>query len=752
MRLTEIALTFILLSLIVFAGCSSSDNTPLSPETPNEFPASGQTAGNNHLLGMWDAEFDIESNTVQINPHRGTDAHFNITLLIPGPQIDILSFDPIQGIVEAEITIENPYAFNAYDIRVIIYTDTLGHMLMNPDGWTDLYENPGGLPINPFKAFNMGEANRVFAGLSDASETLLIYLPGCNPNVTFALEGSFPGNCEEPYKMENFSHDSLYNITGSYAQMQVDIFDWQDDVESVFLYCPVITGLTVVPLSFNTGNTWTGMITNTNGVGVGSYTGYVIGYSSGISLYDQVTIYVGEEATEPGWVQAWGGSKLEKCTSIYTHGDMLYITGVFSTTVDFDPGPGIVNKTSAGAYDCFIVKYTDDGTFQWVRAWGGSDYDGVSDIAIDASDNIFVCGSFRGTCDFDPGGGVFNVTSAGYNDAYLLKLDPYGDLHWVKTWGGTDFDNAAYVEVTDTRINIFGRFKGESDFDPGPGTVIRTSNGSDDVFLSFFDLNGNLLYNGTWGSSKAESHSGMELNQDNGVFVSGWFEETVDFDLGPGTTEATSNGEADCFIAEYNSSLELQSLKTFGGLEDDFSANTTTDSQGNLIIGGAFSDEVDFDPSSGEDIHTSNGGYDAFISKYDSAGNYVFTKTFGNIFMDNSYDVATDSANNIIIAGGFWGTCDFDPGPGVVERTAESDADIYVLKLNSSGIFNWIYTASGSFYNLATNVTTDESGYIYTVGYFWVTVDFEPGPGITERTSNGDYDAFALKLNPSGEW
>ncbi len=752
MRLTGIAFMLLFISLIIFAGCSSSNNTPLSPDTPNEFPASEQNADNSNLLGMWDAEFDIENNTVKINPHRGIDAHFNITLLIPGPQIDILSFDPTEGIVEAEITIENPYAFDAYDIRMIIYTDTLGHMLMNPDGWTDLYENPGGLPINPFKAFNKSETNRVFAGLSNATETLLIYLPGGNPNVTFALEGSFPSNCEEPYKMENFSHGNLYNTVGSNAQMQVDVFDWQNNVQSVFLYCPVITGVTTVPLSFDSGNTWTGTITNANGVGVGAYTGYVIGYSSGISLYDQVSIYVGEEATEPGWVQSWGAVEADYSRKICCQGDSLFVAGIFNRTVDFDPGPQVVPATSNGGYDVYVVKYTDAGTFHWVKTWGGAGYDGTYGVAVDASGNIYVSGFFRETVDFDPGVGVVEATSAGMADSYILKLDPSGNFLWVNTWGGEMNNFVDCLTVSNSIIFASGRFSGTADFDPGPGILNRTSNGYDDVWLSSFDLDGNLLNNGTFGGELSEMPYGIAANQANEVFLAGLFKETVDFDFGAGIYEGTSNGGYDGFIVEYNSSLEFQSLKTFGGTETDYSTDITVDSQGNIIVAGLFKDEVDFDPSTGEDFHISNGDSDVFISKYDSAGNYIFTKTYGYINSDITPLITTDNANNIIINSSFNSTCDFDPGPGVVEKTSLGESDIYILKLDTTGEFTWIYTAGSTRYEQGYGAVTDESGYIYSIGGFFDTMDFEPGSGITERTSNGSYDAFLLKLNPSGEW
>ncbi|CAN5527051.1 hypothetical protein BH11BAC2_BH11BAC2_00850 [soil metagenome] len=65
---------------------------------------------------------------------------------------------------------------------------------------------------------------------------------------------------------------------------------------------------------------------------------------------------------------------------------------------------------------------------QWVKQLGGNDYDAGKAIAVDASGNVYTTGAFSGTADFDPGLGVYNLTSAGENDIFLSKLDASGNF------------------------------------------------------------------------------------------------------------------------------------------------------------------------------------------------------------------------------------------------------------------------------------------------------------------------------------
>ena len=100
----------------------------------------------------------------------------------------------------------------------------------------------------------------------------------------------------------------------------------------------------------------------------------------------------------------------------------VYTTGSFKGTVDFDPGAGVTNLTSAGEADVFVQKLDLSGNFVWVVGMGGPSSDLGYGVAVDAGGNVYITGYFTGTVDFDPGAGMTNLTSVGSIDVFVLKL------------------------------------------------------------------------------------------------------------------------------------------------------------------------------------------------------------------------------------------------------------------------------------------------------------------------------------------
>jgi hypothetical protein len=107
----------------------------------------------------------------------------------------------------------------------------------------------------------------------------------------------------------------------------------------------------------------------------------------------------------------------------------VYTTGFFLGTVDFDPGAGTFNLTSAGSGDLFVSKLDASGNLVWARSMGGAaSSDEGYGIVVDGAGNVYTTGSFSGTGDFDPGAGTANLTSAGSFDVFVQKLDASGNF------------------------------------------------------------------------------------------------------------------------------------------------------------------------------------------------------------------------------------------------------------------------------------------------------------------------------------
>jgi hypothetical protein len=165
---------------------------------------------------------------------------------------------------------------------------------------------------------------------------------------------------------------------------------------------------------------------------------------------------------------------------------------------------------------------------------------------------VHAAGLFTGQADFDPGAGTSSMTTAGSEDAFVWKLDSAGNLVWARQLGGTGVDSAWAIDVANTgNVYTVGRFTGTADFDPGPGTANMVSAGSNDIFVSKLDGDGNFVWVRPAGATADDV--GLALDVASDVVSAGHFSMTVDFDPGAGTANMTSAGVQDAYITKAGS-------------------------------------------------------------------------------------------------------------------------------------------------------------------------------------------------------
>jgi hypothetical protein len=254
------------------------------------------------------------------------------------------------------------------------------------------------------------------------------------------------------------------------------------------------------------------------------------------------------------WAKDMGGASSDQGNSLALDGSRnVYTTGYFNGTADFDPGAGTYNLTAAGQGDIFVSKLDSSGNFVWAKQMGGASDDGGNCIGVDASGNVYTTGLFRGTADFDPGAGTFNLISVGGSDIFISKLDSSGNFVWAKDMGGASDDWGMSIAVDDLR-NVYttGSFLGTANFDPGPGTFNLTSAGNYDIFVeklsqtaalpvTWLNFNGVLRNNETylnWSTANEFNSKGFEIQKstDGQTFAD------IGFVEGVGNSSIINNG------------------------------------------------------------------------------------------------------------------------------------------------------------------------------------------------------------------
>ena len=163
----------------------------------------------------------------------------------------------------------------------------------------------------------------------------------------------------------------------------------------------------------------------------------------------------------------------------------IFLTGSFDGVVDFDPGISVHNLTSSVGHDIYFAKYDASGNYVYAKSLSGSGFSDLSErIFLDASGNIFLCGAFDGTVDFDPGSGTQDHSSAGGFDIFLAQYDGSGNYIYAKTFGSAGIDNG-WAAATDISGNTYltGLIEGTVNFDV---TTQLTAVNSVDIFIAKF--------------------------------------------------------------------------------------------------------------------------------------------------------------------------------------------------------------------------------------------------------------------------
>lgn len=469
-----------------------------------------------------------------------------------------------------------------------------------------------------------------------------------------------------------------------------------------------------------------------------------------ILLISLLSIAIYAQEDDFGWAKSMGGTYTDYGYFITTDASgNIYTTGMFENTVDFDPGEATFELTSNGMFDIFVQKLDADGNFIWAKSIGGTRGDNGRSMTIDASGNVYITGSFEEVVDFDPGETIFNLTSIGTVDIYILKLDASGNFIWAKAIGSTYWDFGLSITLDALgNVCITGGFSISADFDPGEGTFNLTSNGQTDVFVMKLTSNGDFIWAKAFGGIYEEQCRTIITDAADNLYLNGFFKTTVDFDPGAATYNLTSNGGYDCFTQKLDTDGNFIWVKTTGGSSNDFGESMTKDASGNFYITGFFEGAVDFDPGAGNLVLISNGLRDIFIQKLDADGNLVWAKTIGGAGNDHGNTIATDPSGNVYAAGSYRGTVDFDPSDETFNLTSNGFDDIFIQKLGAGGHFIWAKSIGGTDVDEANSIKIDNSGNIYTTGNFVGTADFNPNAATFDLTSNGSKDIFILKLNP----
>ncbi|MFT3909604.1 MAG: hypothetical protein QM737_09280 [Ferruginibacter sp.] len=262
------------------------------------------------------------------------------------------------------------------------------------------------------------------------------------------------------------------------------------------------------------------------------------------------------------------------------------------------------------------------------------------------------------------------------------------------------------------------------------------------------------------GTGSLDFGNSTVVEKSGNIYYDASFQNTVDFDPGPGVFNLTATGTSDICISKLNTAGDFLWAKQIASVPTtrNFSYCLTLDSIGNIYLTGSFKGTVDFDP--GPAVHNLTSvsypfatSTNVFILKLDNNGNYVWAKNMGGSSGESEgRGLAVDRSGSVFIGGYFYGTIDFDPGVGSYQLSANS-SDGFLAKLDANGNFSWALNLGGGTGGAsiaAMKLDSDEN--IYIAGGFSETTDFDMRSGVYEVTAIGINDVYVSKLDHDGNF
>lgn len=447
----------------------------------------------------------------------------------------------------------------------------------------------------------------------------------------------------------------------------------------------------------------------------------------------------------------------------------VIVCGVLADSIDFEFSASIsklYNSNNSPA-DGYIAKYNGNGNLQWAKQIGGPTFGhsiSFSSMTTDNYGNIFMCGEYRGTLDFDPDPNVVtNFTSFGGDNVFILKLDNQGIFQWVKTVqknkssGLVQSIEASDIEVSNTgSIYVSGIIRDTFDFDPNAGTfylssIITTVTYHPDIFHLKLDALGNLVWASTNPGKGNNYCIDICLDANSNLISVGNFTDTCDFD--PGTTTnllIASGGNSDLYTQKLDSNGNFMWAFKIGNSGTESPTQVKAGANNNIYLSANyFSSSLDIDPGIGTQlINTNNYSKGMFVEKLDENGNFIWGKSYYGNQDSYSYGMDLDADNNMYITGFFEDSIDLNPDPILYEYAISHGLeDCYNLKLDSNGNFVWGHNIGGLQDNKGYQIAVDNAKNVYNVGSFINSVDFNPDVNAVQFVNTTKTSLYLLKLS-----
>lgn len=378
-----------------------------------------------------------------------------------------------------------------------------------------------------------------------------------------------------------------------------------------------------------------------------------------------------------------------------------------------------------------VVYAFPQAGFEWAHAMGKPFYGETNTrLAADQDGNIIMAGGYVDTAYFEGQA----LVSDGGTDIFVASYDPSGELQWLISEGGPDYERIQGITANDQSILMCATFYGTSEI----GTESFTSLGSQDIILASFDLGGNFSWAQHIGSPKTDYVNAISSDPEGNIIFTGHYYDSISF----GDTSLYALGGSDIFIAKYSPDGNRIWLRQASGSSSDQSYSVACDEDGNILFSGSFFNDITI----GDTTLTTQDPTGVFFAKLNSEGELIFAvQADGNGLIAKSFALF-DNSGNIFFAGNFtdqihFGPYNFDAGA--------FNIDVFISKYSSGGELLWADHGYGLSSDQLISVSAGPLNDLYISGHYLDHITFG-GLTLEYTLCCGSPEVFLVRYNEDG--
>lgn len=449
----------------------------------------------------------------------------------------------------------------------------------------------------------------------------------------------------------------------------------------------------------------------------------------------------GKVGLKADWIKKIGERSSDKITSVKQTTDGGYIVAGYFYSVEINLGNGIILKNNNDFYsNGMLIKYNEKGETEWAKYIEGSESVEINSV-IEAKNGGYIVGGCLESKTIDLGNGV-TISSGGDNNGMIVKYNAEGEAEWAKTIGGKSNNRINSIsETTDGGYIVGGEFL-SNNISLGNGITLSNARAGTGLIYT----NGMLIkYNTELETEWAKAFGGNRyaaiqsaVEVSKGGYIVVGGFSSTILDLGNGVT-IKQNHNGDGMMIKYNAKGEAEWANSIGGYLNDIINSVAETTDGGYIVGGYFSSQR---LELGNDIKL-GGRDDGMMIKYNEKGKVEWAKVIGQCDGDEINSIAETTDGGYIIGGQFKYIRN---GETLIINDSNMGTIIKIssVEVANANFLNWKRIAEDSDSKINSIVGTKDEGYIVGGSFYGKSVNLE---NEIKLKSNGSCNGMIIKYD-----